>query len=230
MAQAGIHGIVGLSVGRHLPQRRCLTLGFVLGNILPDVDMLALAVAYPFDRHLAFKMHRTFTHSLCCILITVAVFYFLSLRKGPPYRYLGYGLGMGIGMHIALDFLLWFDGVDVLWPLSALGGPGEIDLWRWYQPPELVFKLLRAAEFLFASLYFLSLSIRAEASSTDLDFLERLRHLRWLQLVFFTAFVGLALSLRQDQFLFPFGLIYVFVMLPLVIYVTIRLRETVEAA
>lgn len=221
MPQAGLHGMAGLSVRRALP--RGLTWGFVLGNVLPDVDMFAMTTVYPFHLALAYRMHRTFTHSLSFILLMVALFYLLSLRLGPFYKYLGYGLGLGIALHVFLDIFLWFDGVEIFWPLAY-----DLDLWRWYSPPPMVFKLLRAAEFLFAGLYFLYLSLAATRSGTDLNFAGRLRLLYRLQFALFVVFAGLAFVLETEQYLIPFGVVYTFTMLPLVLYVTVRMRETIE--
>ncbi len=222
MAQAGLHGVAGLSVRRVLPGG--LTWGFVLGNVLPDADMVAMTVVYPFDLALAYRMHRTFTHSLSFVLLVVALFYLLSLRLGPFYRYLGYGLGLGVAAHIFLDLFLWFDGVELFWPLAY-----ELDLWPWYSPPPMVFKLLRAAEFFFAGLYFLYLSLAAARSGTDLNFAPRLPLLYGLQFALFVVFAGLAFALETKQYLIPFGVVYTFTMLPLVFYVTFRMRETIES-
>lgn len=45
MAQAGIHGMVGMAVRKWTPDRKWLMLGIILGNIFPDADNLAVAVA-----------------------------------------------------------------------------------------------------------------------------------------------------------------------------------------
>jgi membrane-bound metal-dependent hydrolase YbcI (DUF457 family) len=31
----------------------------------------------------------------------------------------GLGLGIGILMHILLDLLVWFNGVEILWPIPS---------------------------------------------------------------------------------------------------------------
>ena len=45
MAQAGIHGMVGVVVRKWTPKKEWLMLGIVLGSILPDMDALAVAYA-----------------------------------------------------------------------------------------------------------------------------------------------------------------------------------------
>ena len=73
MAQAGIHGLVGLTVKRWVPERRWLMMGVVLGNLAPDLDNVAVAVA-TITGATTEGLHRTFTHSL----FTVAAIFLLG--------------------------------------------------------------------------------------------------------------------------------------------------------
>ena len=129
MAQAGIHALIGMAACRWTPQRTGLALGVVLGNMLPDADILAMAVAavagLPTER-----LHRTFTHSLFTVAIVLAVFRVVAWATGRPRWWnLGLGLGLGILMHIALDLVIWFRGVELLGP--AL----KVDFWRCFSVP-----------------------------------------------------------------------------------------------
>ena len=63
MAQAGIHSMIGVAVKKWSPARKWLMLGIVLGNLLPDADNLAVAVATLTGKSTE-GLHRTFTHSL----------------------------------------------------------------------------------------------------------------------------------------------------------------------
>jgi hypothetical protein len=45
MAQAGIHGLIATAIGMITPARAWLMLGIVLGDLIPDVDNLAVAIA-----------------------------------------------------------------------------------------------------------------------------------------------------------------------------------------
>ena len=98
MAQAGIHGLVGIAVRRWTPKKEWLMLGIVLGNMLPDMD--ALAVAYAtlsgMDTH---GLHRTFTHSIVVIVGFIVVMYMISALTKKT-RIGNLGLGLGIGMTI----------------------------------------------------------------------------------------------------------------------------------
>ena len=77
MAQAGIHGLAGLFVKRWTPERRWLLLGIVLGNLAPDLDNVAVAVATLTGGDTE-GLHRTFTHSL----FTVAAIICVGIRRG----------------------------------------------------------------------------------------------------------------------------------------------------
>ncbi|MEZ4594861.1 MAG: metal-dependent hydrolase [Chloroflexota bacterium] len=105
MAQAGIHGLVGVAVRRWTPTRKLLLLGIVLGNLLPDADNLAVAVATVTGGSTE-GLHRTFTHSLFFVLALVIVFWLVGVvGKRPSLTNLGLGLGIGVLMHILLDLL-----------------------------------------------------------------------------------------------------------------------------
>jgi membrane-bound metal-dependent hydrolase YbcI (DUF457 family) len=156
MAQAGIHALVGAAVrrwtlqGEQRVERDWLVLGVVLGNLLPDADNLAVAVATIMKLHTE-GLHRTFTHSLFTVIMVVAAFYLVGLAlRQPRWANLGLGLGAGISMHILLDLLIWFNGVEILWPL-----PSWFNLWRGIAPPAWFDKLMMPVEFLFFALYFL---------------------------------------------------------------------------
>ena len=111
MPQAGFHAIVGAASRKWMPKREWLLLGVVLGNMFPDLDNVAVAVATVAKVSTA-GLHRTFTHSLFTIAALVILFYLVAaVTKKPKWNNLGLGLGAGILMHILLDLLAWFNGV-----------------------------------------------------------------------------------------------------------------------
>lgn len=221
MAQAGIHSIVGIAIKKWTPERTWLLMGVILGSMLPDADNLAVAVAtvakLPTE-----GLHRTFTHSLFTVLAVVIVFYIVALiTRQPRWNNLGIGLGIGILLHILLDLLIWFNGVEILWPI-----PSWINLWSGVTPPIWFDKLMMTAEFLFFALFFIGLSTLARRQGTDLEFLRRLRTWSWLEFDLFLIFTALVFFL-QKGFMTPYGLVYL-LSLGLAIGVTIRMRKTVE--
>lgn len=223
MAQAGIHGLVGMAARKWTPSQEWLMMGIVLGNLLPDADNLAVAVA-TVARLPTEGLHRTFTHSLLTVAVIIIVFYAVAwAAKRPRWGNLGLGLGIGVLMHILLDLLIWFNGVEILWPM-----PSWVNLWSGVTPPEWWSKLMMPVEFLFFALFLGWLEIRARRRDTDGDYLRTLRVWVIVQGVLFVVFTVLVYTMASG-FMVPFGALYL-LSLGLAFGVTIRMRDTVEAA
>jgi membrane-bound metal-dependent hydrolase YbcI (DUF457 family) len=222
MAQAGIHSMVGMAIRKWTPDRKWLMLGIVLGSPLPDADNLAVAVATVTGRPTE-GLHRTFTHSLFTVVAIVAAFTIVArVTKRSRWSNLGLGLGIGVLMHILLDLLVWFDGVEILWPI-----PSWVNLWRNVTPPDWWSKLMMPAEFLFFALFFVLLDVTARKRNTDGDFLRPLRVWTVTQGLLFVVFTVLVYTMEKG-FMTPYGALYL-LSLGLAFGVTIRMRETVEA-
>lgn len=221
MAQAGIHGLIGVAVRKWAPKAEWLMLGIVLGNLFPDTDNLAVAIAtvakLPTE-----GLHRAFTHSLFTIVAILAIFYLIAaLTKKQRWNILGFGLGIGILMHILLDLFIWFNGVAILWPI-----PSWINLWTSYTPPEWFDKLMLSAEYLFLALYFVLLYSMARKYKTDQDYQKTLLIWALVQAALFVAFTVLIYAISKG-FTIINGVFYL-LSLFLAIGVTIRARKTVE--
>jgi membrane-bound metal-dependent hydrolase YbcI (DUF457 family) len=222
MAQAGIHSIVGMAVRKWIPDRKWLMLGIVLGNLLPDADNLAVAIA-TLTGQSTDGLHRTFTHSLFTIAVVVVAFCSVALiTKRLHWGNLGVGLGIGIAMHILLDLLIWFDGVQTLWPF-----PSWVNLWEGVTLPDWWEKLMMPVEFLFFALFFVLLYVTARKRSTDGDYLRMLQIWIGVQSVLFVVFTVLVYTLEKG-FMIPFGALYL-ISLGLATGVAIRMRKTIEA-
>jgi membrane-bound metal-dependent hydrolase YbcI (DUF457 family) len=221
MAQAGIHGLIGVAVRKWVPKAEWLMLGIVLGNLFPDTDNLAVAIAtvakLPTE-----GLHRTFTHSLFTIAAILAVFYNIAaITKKPRWNLLGIGLGIGVLMHILLDLLIWFNGVAILWPITSW-----VNLWAGYAPPEWFNKLMLPAEYLFLAVYFYLLYSLAQKYKTNQNYQKALLVWTILQAVLFVVFTFLVYTMSKG-FTTINGVVYL-VSLLLAIGVTIRARQTVE--
>jgi membrane-bound metal-dependent hydrolase YbcI (DUF457 family) len=222
MAQAGLHGLAGLLVRRWTPGHRWLMLGIVLGNLAPDLDNVAVAVA-TLTGDSTEGLHRTFTHSLITVAAIIALGYLVSaLSKRPRWGNLGLGLGLGIVMHILFDLLIWFNGVELLWPLSSW-----VNFWGDMQPPEWWRQLMMPAELLAFALYFWALGTMARHSQTDIGFQGKLRFWMALQGALFIIFTGLVYVL-ETGFMTIYGAVYL-LSLFLAVGVTIRMRDSLEA-
>jgi len=221
MAQAGIHSILGLAIKQWTPKHTWLLLGIVLGSLLPDADNLAVAVA-TIAKLPTEGLHRTFTHSLFTVVAVVVVFFITAqIVRQPRWNNLGIGLGIGILLHILLDLLIWFNGVEILWPI-----PSWINLWSGVTPPPWFDKLMMTTEFLFFAMFFLGLTTLARRHGTDLGYLRKLRAWTWVQFGLFVIFTVLVYTMSKG-FMTPYGLVYL-LSLVLAIGITIRMRRTIE--
>ena len=222
MAQAGIHGMLGMAVRKWTPHRRWLVLGIVLGNLFPDSDNLAVAIA-TLTKLPSEGLHRTFTHSLFTVVAILAVFYLVAaVTKKQHWFNLGIGLGIGVLMHILLDLLIWFNGVEILWPI-----PSWVNLWKGAVPPPWFEKLMLPVEFLFIGLFFALLDSLACKQKTDTDYRRALHIWTIIQIVLFVIFTVLVYSMSKG-FMMIYGLLYL-LSLALAFGVTIRMQKTIEA-
>jgi len=223
MAQAGIHSLVGMAVRKWAPARAWLMLGIVLGSLIPDLDNIAVAVATLSGASTA-GLHRTFTHSIFFVLAIFLFFYGVAaVTKSKKWSNLGVGLGIGVFLHVLLDLLIWFNGVELFWPI-----PSWINLWGGVIPPEWFSKLMLAVEFLFIGLFFLALVNRARVVHMNSGYLKPLKFWMYIQFGLFLVFTVLVYSM-ESGFMTSYGAVYL-LSLGLAIVVTIRMRDTLEAA
>lgn len=223
MPQNGIHAIAGIAARRWAPPREWLVLGVVLGNMFPDLDNIAVAYATltKADSH---GLHRTFTHSFFTIIAVIVLFYLIAaLTKNQKWNNLGLGLGIGILMHILLDIILWFNGVEILWPIRY-----ELNLWRWFSMPDWLKILLDTGEFLAFGLYFLLLHSLAGRQNTDRERQGTPRTWASVQFVLFVLFTVLFFTVSSTGLPYTiFGALYLVSMIVAVV-VTVQMRKTIE--
>ena len=223
MPQAGIHGMVGMATRRWLGAREWLLLGAMLGSFIPDMDNLGVAVA-TLTKAPTEGIHRTMTHSVFFMVAVVAVFYLIGQwKKDMRWNNLGMGLGLGMLLHSLLDLIIWFNGVELFWPLG-----GEINFWANTTPPEWFMKFMEPAEFLCFGLYLWVLGTWARRQNTDSEFVNQHRVWMWLEFALFVLFTPLAYVMTKG-YLTIFGALYLFSLF-MTFFVTIRMRKTVQAA
>jgi hypothetical protein len=124
-------------------------------------------------------------------------------------------------MHILLDLVIWFNGVEILWPI-----PSWINFWEGVTPPVWWSKLMMPIEFFFFAAFFWLLYRSAQKQGTNLTFLPKLRIWTVLQAVLFVVFLVLVYTM-QSGFMTPYGAVYL-LSLGLAFGVTIRMRDTIE--
>lgn len=224
MPQNGLHAIVGIASRKWMPKKEWLLLGVVLGNMFPDLDNLVVAYAtlakLPDPEH----YHRTFTHSLFTILAMVILFYIVAaFTKNEKWRNFGIGFGAGIVMHILVDLVLWFNGVELLWPI-----PFEVNFWSWFTTPAWLKILLDTGEFLAFGLYFLLLGLLAIRHGTDADRQGSSKTWAYIEFGLFFLFTAVffVIGPRGLQYQVYGGLYLLSLIVGMVI--TIRMKRTVE--
>jgi membrane-bound metal-dependent hydrolase YbcI (DUF457 family) len=223
MPQNGVHAIVGTVAGKWMPKKEWLALGVVLGNMFPDLDNLAVAYATltKADPH---GLHRTFTHSIFTVIAVIILFTFIAaLTRQQKWNNFGIGFGIGILMHILLDLILWFNGVELLWPIRY-----ELNFWRWFVTPTWLSIILETGEFLAFGLYFFLLSALARRQSTDREREGPAKTWAYIEFALFILFTVLFFSLGTQGLQYTiFGALYLISMI-IVIVLTIQMRKTVE--
>lgn len=224
MPQNGIHAIIGIASRKWMPKKEWLLLGVVLGNMFPDLDNLVVAYAtlakLPDPEH----YHRTFTHSIFTIAAMVILFYIVAaLTKNEKWRNFGIGFGAGIALHVLVDLVLWFSGVELLWPI-----PFELNFWSWFTAPAWLKILLDTGEFLAFGLYFLLLGSLAVRHGTDADRQRSSRTWAYIEFGLFVLFTAVFFIMGskglQSQ---VFGGLYLLSLI-VGIVITIRMKRTVE--
>lgn len=80
MAQAGIHGIVGMAVRKMVGRKEWILPGTILGSFVPDMDNVAVAVVTLMKAPTE-GIHRMMTHSVFFMAAVVIVFYLIGQWK-----------------------------------------------------------------------------------------------------------------------------------------------------
>ena len=225
MPQNGIHALVGIASRKWMPKREWLLLGVVLGNMFPDLDNLVVAYAtlakLPDPEH----YHRTFTHSIFTIIAMVLLFYVIAMfAKNEKWKNFGLGFGAGILMHILVDLVLWFNGVELFWPI-----PFELNFWNWFTTPAWLKIFLDTGEFLAFGLYFLMLGSLALRYGTDVNRQRSSRTWSYIEFALFILFTALFFSVGTQGLIYQvFGGLYLLSLI-VGIVITIRMKQTVES-
>lgn len=221
MAQAGIHGLAGTAVRRWAPTKPLLMLGIVLGNLFPDLDNFAVAVA-TITGGTTDGLHRTFTHSFFTVLGLWLLFLIVgTISKQDKWRYFGIGFAIGIIMHIFLDIFVWFGHVQIFWPLAY-----DLNIWAQITPPTWWMQLMMPAEFFCFALFFWVLATMAQNQETNLASLRMVKIWTAVQTVLFILFTILVYTMEKG-FMTIYGATYLF-SLVLAWIIVIKLRQTIE--
>ena len=154
------------------------------------------------------------------------LFYVIAaIIRNEKWRNFGTGFGAGILMHIALDLVFWFNGVELLWPLSTY----ELNFWSWFVMPAWLKIFLDTGEFLAFGLYFLLLGSLARQYGTDAERQGSSKTWAYIQFGLFILFTVLFFTIGTVGLHYKvFGVLYLLSMI-IAMTVTIRMKQTVEA-
>jgi len=146
MAQAGLHAAIGYQMRRIVPYEKRLFPAIIFGTIMPDLDIIIVALAsihYTINQA-EIIFHRTFSHSIFTLFFIYLLFLIFSeLKKKPILKSIGKGITLGMLAHLLVDTLIWFSHIHLLWPLPL----EPINLWSLFTTPTLVFQILLVMEF-----------------------------------------------------------------------------------
>jgi membrane-bound metal-dependent hydrolase YbcI (DUF457 family) len=224
MPQAGIHAITGLASRTWMPKKEWLLLGVLLGNMFPDLDNLAVAYA-TLTRADPHGLHRTFTHSLFTTAALLILFHLMAaVTKDAKWSHFGAGFAAGILMHILLDLVAWFDGVELFWPISY-----ELNFWRGFVKPDWVQIFLDTGEFLAFGLYFVLLLSLVRRNRINMERQTILRAWAYMQFALFILFTVLFLFAPAIPLLHTiYGALYLGSLIAAIV-LTVNVREMVES-
>jgi membrane-bound metal-dependent hydrolase YbcI (DUF457 family) len=225
MPQNGIHAIVGITSRKWMPKKEFLLLGVVLGNMFPDLDNLVVAYAVLAKLPDPEQYHRTFTHSVFTAAAMLILFYGIAaLTRKEKWKNLGAGFGAGILMHILVDLIGWFNGVELLWPIRY-----ELNFWSWFVTPDWLKILLDTGEFLAFGLYFLLLGSLARKYNTDAERQVSSRTWAYAQFALFVLFTALFFIIGAQGLQYQvFGALYLISLIAAMV-ITARMKATIES-
>ena len=126
-------------------------------------------------------------------------------------------------MHILLDLVAWFNGVELLWPI-----PYELNFWSWFTMPAWLKIFMDTGEFLAFGLFFSLLGSLAYRNKTDVLRLSTLRAWASIQFSLFVLFTLLFFFVPGVPVLYTiFGALYLISLLAAIV-LTIQMRKTVD--
>nr|MDO8134593.1 metal-dependent hydrolase [Candidatus Njordarchaeum guaymaensis] len=234
MVYTGLHGLIGLGLAWWASDKKPMNkspthvgkLSFVLGNMIPDLDLLGSIYFVVTGQGLAaaVSVHRTYSHSL----ITIGIITFLGFIIGAvwkdkrQFQWILVGLGLGMLTHDLFD-LPYMVGISLFWPIVT----DRIGL-VWSLPGGLA-NFNSAFDFFFAALFLYALYILIRRVDKETKGLP-LKIFTVTALVIFVALGAWGLTLPADASVFM--LVYALCGLPyllLMIYLPYRYRRGIYA-
>jgi len=226
MAQAGLHAALGYQLRRIIPSERRLFPSVIFGSILPDLDIVIVAIGslfYPIS-HSEQLFHRSFSHSFFTLIAVYLLFAIISeLKKCPVYKSIGKGLALGMLSHIILDTFFWFQKIEFLWPLPV----EPFNLWNFWAAPDSTHNIMLVLEFFFFRWYAWFLITKHLSTPGRLSWIIKYLQIwkNWESILF--AFFILMLLWNPHNFIILFGVAYI-PSLIMMLWATYMSRDALE--
>ena len=106
MAQVGLHAYLALKLKNNTSNRKWFLFSFILGSIIPDLDVLVTMVYCIFNPILdsIILTHRTFSHSVFTFILVYLIFLIIyEITNKKKYLTIANGLIMGSMLHLLID-------------------------------------------------------------------------------------------------------------------------------
>jgi len=227
MAQAGLHAALGYQFRRIIPYERRLFPAVIFGSILPDLDILVVAIGsliYPILQSEQL-FHRSFSHSFFTVILVYLLFATLAeWKKYPHFKSIGKGLALGILSHIIIDTFFWFREIQFLWPLPLK----PFNLWIFWETPDWIHRSMLVLEFFCFRWYAWFLITKHLYTPNKQSWIIKYLHIwkNW-ETIFFIFFSLLAFW-NSPIFLVLFGLAYI-PSLIIALWATYMSRDALES-
>ncbi len=201
--QGGVHLLTGLLLAS-LSKNKEYKLGAVFGAILPDIDIIVVAVVYLMIGEKAAVIHRSLTHSLLFLIVVPGIIISLNfipkIKNKKNYDFLGLGIGLffGLAIHILID-MMYLYGVIFLWPFSSqeIGFPFVVfaNIDQGIASNVLKLKLLQTTDF-YTDIFFFFIPVLILAYKMDVH--KKIRSpalvIVIIDFIVTTVFIGLAFN------------------------------------
>jgi len=226
MAQSGIHIAFGYSLKYFFSNKKIYFPSIILGSILPDIDILLFPIASISDKSkiLIELFYKSFSHSIFTIFFIFLILSIISeIKKNTKLIIIRNGITIGLLLHVLLDSLLSFEGIQLLWPLPF----SSFNLWYFIDIPNWLYNFLLSIEFFFFYYYaWFLISKHLNRPNKNSWIIKYLQYWKTFEIILFILFLLLT-YLQLPNFLFLFSFAYLPSIL-IAIWVTYKSQISLE--
>ena len=208
MAQVGLHAYFIYQIRNIFPKEKYLFPSILFGAIIPDIDIIFVAIGLLFYsvEESIYMFYRTFSHSFIFAIFLYLIFSLISeLIKSPIIKSIGKGFTLGILCHITLDTFLWFQHIQFLWPLPL----EPFTLWSFLDTPVWLKKTIWICEFggfyWYANFLINKHIDQPNQQSWIINHLQRYKLIEGI----FLIFLILISSINYSNLIIIFGVLYI---------------------